>query len=250
MNHIYRLVWNKKRHMLMAVAEIASTNGKETGADVDADKTVAETCSGFPSARTLLAAAVMAVFPMVALAQSSHVIPFANVENLSDGDGSNAAAAGWNLRNDGVLDISETDEGTSLQSLSGSGAVLLGERMLTLTNASDHYAGTIRGSGGLILSGGMETLGGTNTYLGATMIEQGAKLALSGSGSLALSSGVINDGTFDISAANQGATIRSLAGNESGSVLLGTKTLVLSAASGEYDGTISGKGGVTVADGT
>ena len=249
MNHIYRLVWNKKRHMLMAVAEIASTNGKETGADVDADKTVAETCSGFPSARTLLAAAVMAVFPMVALAQSSHVIPVAGVKNLSDGDGSNAVAAGWNLRNDGALDISATDQGTSLQSLSGSGAVLLGERMLTLTNASDYYAGTIRGSGGLILSGGMETLGGTNTYLGATMIEQGAKLALSGSGSLALSSGVINDGTFDISATNQGATIRSLAGNESGSVLLGTKTLVLSAASGEYDGTISGKGGVTVADG-
>ncbi|MDT1878571.1 hypothetical protein FPK46_32620, partial [Acinetobacter baumannii] len=66
MNHIYRLVWNKKRHMLMAVAEVASTNGKETGTDASVRCDVAEADSGFGGARTLLAAAVMALFPVLA----------------------------------------------------------------------------------------------------------------------------------------------------------------------------------------
>ena len=250
MNHIYRLVWNKKRHMLMAVAEIASTNGKETGADVDVGKTRAETDSAFPGARTLLATAVMAMFPMLAMAQSDHVIAVGTVEYLSDSDGSNYTAAGWNLRNDGGLDISATDVGTRLHSLSGSGAVLLGERTLTLTDAHQFYAGTIHGSGGLILSGGIEILGGTNSYLGATTIAPEATLLLSGSGSIALSSGVINHGKFDISATDQGAAIRSLAGSDSGSVLLGAQTLILSAASGQYGGTIDGQGGLTVAAGS
>ena len=250
MNHIYRLVWNKKRHMLMAVAEIASTNGKETGADSSVSTAVAGADGAFSGARTLLAAAVMTMFPMTVMAQSTHLIPANTVHIVSDSDGSNAAIGAWTIHNDGTLDISATDAGTNVQGLSGSGAVLLGERTLTLTDASQFYTGTIRGSGGLTLSGGMEILGGTNTYLGATTIGPETTLALSGSGSIALSSGVINDGKFDISATDQGAAIRSLAGSDSGSVLLGSQTLVLSAASGQYGGTIDGQGGLKVAAGS
>lgn len=258
MNHIYRLVWNKKRHMLMAVAEIASTNGKETGSDAGARREAVQASGGFTGARTLLAAAVMAMFPALALAQGAyydtHWIPAGIEETLSDGNGSNDAAAGWHVDLDGKLDISATDNGTRLQSLSGSssGTVLLGERLLTLTNASaDHnFLGSIRGSGGLLLAGGVGVLGGINAYQGATTVDWGTTLALSGSGSIALSSGVLNNGQFDISAADKDVGIRSLSGNSSGSVLLGGRTLVMSAASGSYAGAIEGEGGLTVAGGS
>ncbi|WP_208277928.1 autotransporter-associated beta strand repeat-containing protein [Massilia oculi] len=256
MNHIYRLVWNKKRHMLMAVAEVASTNGKETGSDAGVRRDVARADQGFSGARTLLAAAVAALFPILALAQNGgpydtrHIAELTRL-TLNDGDDSNAQAAGWHIDNNGELDISATDTGTSLQSLSGSGTVLLGERLLTLTNASpDHvFLGSIQGSGGLLLAGGIGMLGGLNEYEGATTINQGASLALSGSGSIALSSGVLNNGQFDISAADKDVGIRSLSGSNSGSVVLGGRTLVLSAASGQYAGAITGAGGLTVEGG-
>ncbi|MFS2219156.1 hypothetical protein ACCD08_32085, partial [Telluria sp. Tellsp104] len=80
---------------------------------------------------------------------------------------------------------------------------------LTLTDAQDVFAGGIHGSGGLAITGGIETLSGTNTYTGATSIDQGG-LALAGSGSISLSSGVANNGVLDIAATNNGAEVRSL----------------------------------------
>ena len=250
MNHIYRLVWNKKRRMLMAVAEVGSTNGKETGTDAGARAVRTETSSTFPGALTVLAAAALSLSSMAALAQPmvTEIRPW-EYRALSDSDGSNAEAAGWRLRNDGWLDIGATDAGTSLESLSGSGGIMLGERTLTLTDANDLFAGSMHGTGGLVLSGGSEILGGVNSYFGATEIRMDSKLSLSGSGSIALSSGVLNNGQFDISATHAGASIRSLAGDGSGSVLLGGRTLVLSAAQGEYAGSIDGAGGLSVTGG-
>jgi len=249
MNHIYRLVWNKKRHMLMAVGELASTHRKETGKEAGAVKLALD--PGLPGAMTLVAAAVLALFPMAASAQldNTHYIPFNSAEYLYDSDGSNAAAAGWRVNNDGTLGIAGTDAGSTLLGLSGSGTVLLGNHSLTLSDAADLFSGQIIGSGGLILAGGMEILGGVNVYDGATSIAADSTLALSGSGSIAVSSGVLNNGKFDISAAAKDVSIRSLAGSDSGSVALGGRTLVLSAASGEYAGTIEGDGGLTVASG-
>ncbi|MFS2219145.1 hypothetical protein ACCD08_32030, partial [Telluria sp. Tellsp104] len=86
----------------------------------------------------------------------------------------------------------------------------------------------IYGSGGLTIAGGTETLSGTNTYTGATSIDQGGGLALSGSGSIALSSGIANNGVLDIAATNNGAEVRTLSG--SGAVLLGGQTLTLTNA--------------------
>ncbi|MFS2133972.1 autotransporter-associated beta strand repeat-containing protein [Telluria sp. Tellsp131] len=160
------------------------------------------------------------------------------------GSGSIALSSG--VANNGVFDITATNNGAEVRSLSGSGAVLVGGQTLTLTNAGDTFAGSIHGSGGLTIAGGIETLTGTNTYTGATLIDQGA-LALSGSGSIALSSGVANNGVFDIAATNNGAEVRSLSG--SGAVLLGGQTLTLTDAGDTFAGSIYGSGGLTIAGG-
>ncbi|MFS2021599.1 autotransporter-associated beta strand repeat-containing protein, partial [Massilia sp. CT11-108] len=93
-----------------------------------------------------------------------------------------------------------------------------------------------------------QVLSGTNIYFGATSIDQGGALALSGSGSIALSSGVANNGVLDIAATNNGAEVRSLSG--SGAVLLGGQTLTLTDAGDTFAGSIYGSGGLTIAGGT
>ncbi|MEW6257473.1 MAG: autotransporter-associated beta strand repeat-containing protein [Pseudomonadota bacterium] len=90
-------------------------------------------------------------------------------------------------------------------------------------------------------------LSGANTYLGPTLISQGT-LALSGTGSIASSSGVIANGTFDISATQAGATIAALQGT--GMLALGSQSLTLAQAEGLFSGTITGSGGLIVAGGT
>ncbi len=95
------------------------------------------------------------------------------------GDGSIAASSG--LIDDGTFDISTTNAGASIATLSGGGVVALGTQTLTLTDARGTFSGTIGGSGGLTVSGGIETLSGTNTYTGGTTISQGT-LYLGGQG--------------------------------------------------------------------
>ncbi len=103
-------------------------------------------------------------------------------------------------------------------------------------------------SDSLIKTGqGTLVLAGMNGYGGSTTISEGT-LTLAGSGSLAASSSVIDDGIFDISGRTSGSTIQSLSG--SGAVNLGSQRLLLSAASGEFSGVISGSGGLTVSGGT
>ena len=110
------------------------------------------------------------------------------------------------------------------------------------------YAGTISGSGNLVQAGaGMLTISGTAGYAGSTTINAGT-LALTGAGTIAASSGVVNNGTFDISGTTSGATISALTG--AGAVALGNKTLTLSNAAGTFSGIIGGTGGLTVAGGT
>src|SRR6185437_15169277 len=111
--------------------------------------------------------------------------------------GPGSIAASSDVHVDGIFDISRTWQTTTVQSLSGSGLVQLGGTTLDLTNASGSFGGQIAdggiggGSGGrLIVSGGKETLTGTNTYTGATGV--GAPAALDVEGSLA--SGVVNLG--------------------------------------------------------
>src|SRR6202042_2716323 len=87
-------------------------------------------------------------------------------------------------------------------------------------DADGHTAtlnGTLTGNGPLTFT---DSVGGGdiiltnsgNTYSGATIINSGAVLSLSGSGTIALSSSVTDNGTFDISGTATGASIISLAG--------------------------------------
>ena len=159
--------------------------------------------------------------------------------------GSIATSSG--VQADGVFDISATTAGASITTLSGAGAVALGGQSLTVTAGSTTFAGVIGGSGGLTVSGGNQTLSGVNTYTGATAINSGATLTLTGVGGIAASSGVAANGLFDISTTTSGASITTLSGN--GSVTLGAQPLTVTAGSTTFAGVISGTGGLTVSGG-
>ncbi len=106
--------------------------------------------------------------------------------------GAGTIASSSGLADNGTFDISGLSSGTSIASLSGSGAVTLGANTLTLSNASGTFAGGIVGAGGLTLTAGTETLSGTNAYSGATTINGGT---LNVTGAITDSSGVsVNSG--------------------------------------------------------
>ena len=97
-------------------------------------------------------------------------------------------------------------------------------------------------------SGGSVTLANINAYTGSTTIDLSASLALSGAGTIANSSKVMNNGALDISAITDNSTsIKSLAGN--GTVALGSKTLVINNAADNFAGSINGSGALNIASG-
>ncbi len=161
--------------------------------------------------------------------------------------GAGCVAASSGIVVNGVFDISATTAGASIAALTGGGSVALGARTLTLSNAAGGFAGAIGGSGGVSLAGGAQLLTGVNSFTGPTAIGGGATLALAGAGRIAASSGVLVSGVLDVSATSAGATVAGLYGG--GSVLLGSKSLTLSAAAGGFAGTIAGSGGLTIGGG-
>jgi autotransporter-associated beta strand protein len=110
-------------------------------------------------------------------------------------------------------------------------------------------AGIISGNGPVeIINGGSATVSGTNTYTGATTVNNGF-LALVGPGSISTSSGVSvsNGGIFDISGMGSGsptgAYIMSLSSTDrAGLVQLGANQLIITNASGTFAGTIQDGG--------
>jgi fibronectin-binding autotransporter adhesin len=152
----------------------------------------------------------------------------------------------------GTFDISQTTTGASIQTVLGTGNVALGSKTLTVTNASTTFDGAITDggigggtAGNLVISGGTLTLSGTNTYTGTTTTNLGTTLALTGTGSIAASSNVIDNGIFDISQTSVGASIKTLSG--SGQALIGSKLLLVSNGSTTFSGDINdgGLGGGT-----
>lgn len=92
---------------------------------------------------------------------------------------------------DGRFDISSTVTGATVRSLSGAGSVVLGNKHLVLSNASETFAGNISGTGALTIAGGTQTLSGSNAFTGATTVSGGR---LNVTGSLAGSSVTVGRG--------------------------------------------------------
>jgi fibronectin-binding autotransporter adhesin len=113
-------------------------------------------------------------------------------------------------------------------------------------NRSDAFAfgGVISGTGAFQqLGAGTTTLTAVQTYQGSTTISAGV-LALTGTASIAASSGVIANAKFDISGLSGGTSITNLSGGSAGTVALGNNTLTLTNATGTFAGVISGGGGL------
>jgi len=163
------------------------------------------------------------------------------------GSGSLSAAGAMTVNTGSTFDLSDATAGATIKTLSGAGSTVLGAKTLTLSDASTTFAGIVSGTGNLAVAGGNQTLTGTNTYTGLTTVNSGATLTLNGAGSIATSSEVVDNGTFDISTTTTGATIKSLSGN--GSTTLGAKTLTFSDASTTFAGVVSGTGNLVAAGG-
>ncbi|MGT2434933.1 autotransporter outer membrane beta-barrel domain-containing protein [Bradyrhizobium betae] len=163
--------------------------------------------------------------------------------------------AGFITNVGGTVDISGlSSAGMTAGSIAGAGDYLLGAKTLTVggNNVSTQVDGVISGAGGGLtkVGTGTLTLTGTNTYTGATTISAGT-LALSGNGSIASSSVVTVNGTFDISASSfPFNAITTLAGSSSGIVNMGARGLFISNGSTEFAGVIQGTGGFEVGGGT
>ena len=166
-----------------------------------------------------------------------------------------------------VFDISQTTNGASAGGLFdsfGVGSVLLGSKTLTITNGSffngviaDGGAGGGSSGGITVAASAVQQLGGVNTYTGLTTINAGGELDLIQNGSIAASSGVVTNGTFDISSLSAAASIKSLSGGLAGLVNLGGNGVTVTNAAGTFAGTIADggvnggtAGGLTIAGGT
>ncbi len=157
------------------------------------------------------------------------------------------------------FDISQTNAGASVAALfdpSGVGVVSLGSKTLTINGAGSSFLGVIQdggigggaGGGVTIAAGALQQFGGINTYTGLTTINASSELDLVANGgtngSIASSSGVINNGTFDISGIGNGVTpvstsIMSLSGTTASAIVfLGVNQLTITNANATYAGTI------------
>ena len=109
-------------------------------------------------------------------------------------DAADAFSASSNLVLSAGTTVDLANLAQAVGGLNGEGQVLLGSAALTVGGAgANTYGGVIEGTGGLVKTGaGSLILTGTSTYLGQTVVDQGA---LKVSGSIATSSGVsVNTG--------------------------------------------------------
>ncbi|WP_292959610.1 beta strand repeat-containing protein, partial [Novosphingobium sp. UBA1939] len=166
------------------------------------------------------------------------------------GDGTLGDAGGSTTVNaDGTLDLGATsqtqDGGVTLAGGTIENGTLTSSGTFALQGGT--VSATLAGTGGVSQSSGTTTLSGANSYTGGTVVS-GGTLALAGSGAVASSSLTI-DGTFDISGiADQGTSVVDLEG--SGSVVLGSKALTVSAGTGTFSGVLSGAGQFSLSGGT
>ena len=175
---------------------------------------------------------------------------------------------------DGTLDISgvtttvngwssNSNNGSKVTRLTGSGSVALGLNRLNITAANnDTFSGIISSSAddsaGLSIESGTQILTNINTYQGSTLLlGSTARLNLTGSGTIGELSSVgfvaASGGTFDISGVTSGITITDVGGGASNSsIILGSKTLTLGGPGSDFvtnntfNGVVSGTGNIVI----
>lgn len=173
-------------------------------------------------------------------------LKLANTLDSSDNITKNPDFSGASFVANGTLDISNSS-GASVTTLSGSGSVVLGSNILTISDSnSATFSGVISGSGALYLTAGNLTLTNVNTFTGVTYVASGT-LAITQNNGLAASSSVVSNGVFDISATT-GTTLQSLSG--AGTLTLGAQNLTLTNANGSFSGVVAGSGNIYLNSGT
>ncbi len=178
-----------------------------------------------------------------------------NAGVLQYGSAGNPLYSAIKIGSAGTVDLNNF--GNTIGSLEGTGVITnAGATIVTLTTGALHsdttFSGQISGALNLTKDGaGVQTLTDNgHTYTGSTTIGGGV-LALTGAGALPIGSAVNVSSaaaTFDISGVTAtSSSIRSLAGVNASSVVLGDKELIL-AGSGNtnFAGVISGIGSVTI----
>ncbi|OGN55896.1 MAG: hypothetical protein A3D96_00420 [Chlamydiae bacterium RIFCSPHIGHO2_12_FULL_44_59] len=159
--------------------------------------------------------------------------------------GSGSIAQSASVAVNGTLDISAVTTGSTINTLSGSGTIALGSKVLTITQgANNSFSGAIQNTGSVNKNGASQlTLSGNNSYTGATTISTGT-LALSGAGTIETSTSTAISGTLDISAVTTGATVKTVSG--AGDILLGAKAFTVEQlADSTFSGQMSGSGTFT-----
>lgn len=169
--------------------------------------------------------------------------------------GSIADSSGVEVR--GTFDLGDAAGPVSIRRLAGTetgAAVKLGDNELSITDAADAFAGVISGDdGALKIAAGSQTLSGDNTYGGLTTVVADATLVLDGAGEIAASSGLVLDGTFNISTADGSRTLNGLAGTDADArIILGANSLTFDGTDdgASFAGAIEGSGGIKLAEGT
>ncbi len=147
--------------------------------------------------------------------------------------------------NGGNLDASAGDHAVQIGTLNGGAdaRATIGSNTLELNNGGT-FEGQISGTGGTVSQmGGTLILSGVNSY-DATLVSGGTSLVLTGAGTLG-SGRVTSDGTIDLALAT-GPVFGSLAGANTGSIVLGENTLSvgLDGSDSTFGGVISGLGGL------
>ena len=132
-----------------------------------------------------------------------------------------------------------------VRAISGSGAIDLGDNALLISGPdSTSYSGTISGTGGLALFGGVLNLSGSNSYTGLTQVsggtlQLGADNAISDASTVLVASGA----SFDLNGFND--TVGGLAGD--GTIDLGAGRLTVDQTGDNlFSGSITGTGGLTI----
>ncbi len=107
------------------------------------------------------------------------------------------------LTANGTFDVSAAGA-PIINSLAGSGQVLLGGKTLVINNAAGTFSGAINGTGGILVSGGTQVLSGANTFTGTAVTNTGATLQIGDGGA---------GGSIVSDINNHGALVFNRAGN-------------------------------------